>query len=158
MFKFLRGNKVVSSPPNLKVDRKFFWESITLAPGCWRPWRMMLVTQTSSPTSVCWSPCPLFARVPIIAADFGPRTPPAWPFRDYVDIKSVDLNSLWARSCKVLNRWRRKQWASSCADIRLQGLFLSNLGSNVGSLLKSAWNLGNYRKTPNYWRVLSSSV
>ena len=138
MFKFLRGNKVVSSPPNLKVDRKFFWESITgprpLATLVDLGAFFMFVTQTSSPTSVCWSPCPLFARVPIIAADFGPRTPPAWPFRDYVDIKSVDLNILWARSCKVLiNRWRRKQGESSFADICLQGLFLSNPGSNAGS-------------------------
>ena len=45
----------------------------------------------SSPTNICWSqqhiPCLLFARVPIKAADFGPREAqrtPAWPFLDYV--------------------------------------------------------------------------
>ena len=44
---------------------------------------------------------PFFARVPIKTADFGRREAcerlqqiPAWPFHDYLNIKSVDLDSL----------------------------------------------------------------
>ena len=53
----------------------------------------------SSSRNVCRSqgniPCPLFAHVPITAADFELREvqqTPVWPFQDYVDIKSIDLN------------------------------------------------------------------
>ena len=64
--------------------------------------------------SLCWSqrdiPSLLFSPVPI--ADFGrrevwKRRTQAWPFLDFVNIKSVDLITLWATGCKVFqNTWR----------------------------------------------------
>ena len=71
-----------------------------------------LVTQSYSRANVCWGQgdIPLFPCVPITAADFGPREvqqTPTWPFNDYVNVKSFDLNTLSARSWRAFNTWRK---------------------------------------------------
>lgn len=55
-------------------------------------------------------PSLMFARVLIPASEFVPREvqkTPVWPFHDYVDITSVDLNTLLAKSWKIFNTWRK---------------------------------------------------
>ena len=77
---------------------------------------------------------PLFARVPINATDSGlgevfrrPQWIPKCLLNDYVGMKSVRIEILYRSEAVEYKRM------IEYLDIRLNGWFLSNLGSNAGN-------------------------
>ena len=88
------------------------------------------------------------------------QTCPRWPrLRSFGPgvIKSVDLNTLPTRGCKVKYANKSNEHVRTRTFV-CRACFYQFLARMMKACGKSAWNLRTDRKTPNYWRVLSSRV